>query len=69
MLLGDMLLTWCDEMFGRLRSATGRRCAAARPLFDLMRSEVMAGQYLDVLAQAAAATTHPDGDPSSGPRR
>jgi geranylgeranyl diphosphate synthase type I len=50
-LLGDITLTWCDEMFTRC-GLDAARIHAARPLFDLMRSEVMAGQYLDVVAQA-----------------
>jgi len=50
-LLGDITLTWCDEMFTGCGLPAGR-IASARPVFDLMRSEVMAGQYLDVLAQA-----------------
>jgi geranylgeranyl diphosphate synthase, type I len=50
-LLGDITLTWCDEMFTR-SGFPADRVHAARPLFDLMRSEVMAGQYLDVVAQA-----------------
>lgn len=50
-LLGDLLLTWSDELL--------RRCglplpevAAAHDVFDLCRSEVIAGQFLDVSAQA-----------------
>ena len=50
-LLGDITLTWCDEMFTR-SGFHAVRIHAARPIFDLMRSEVMAGQYLDVLAQS-----------------
>ncbi|MBS2966837.1 polyprenyl synthetase family protein [Actinocrinis puniceicyclus] len=50
-LLGDITLTWCDELFTRC-GLDPARIHAARPVFDLMRSEVMAGQYLDVLAQA-----------------
>lgn len=50
-LLGDLTLSWCDEMFTRC-GLDAARIHAARPVFDLMRSEVMAGQYLDVLAQA-----------------
>ena len=50
-LLGDITLTWCDEMFTR-SGFDAERIHAARPVFDLMRSEVMAGQYLDVLAQS-----------------
>ena len=51
LLLGDLCLSWCDEMF----CASGvddRALRAAKPLFDVMRTEVMAGQYLDVLEQA-----------------
>jgi geranylgeranyl diphosphate synthase type I len=50
-LLGDVCLTWCDEMFASSGFAPARM-AAARPYYDVMRTEVMAGQYLDVLAQA-----------------
>ncbi|HEX4629246.1 MAG TPA: polyprenyl synthetase family protein [Gemmatimonadales bacterium] len=50
-LLGDLVLVWCDELFTRCGLDAGR-VQAARPVFDLMRTEVMAGQYLDVLAQS-----------------
>jgi geranylgeranyl diphosphate synthase type I len=50
-LLGDITLTWCDEMFTR-SGFDAVRIHEARPVFDLMRSEVMAGQYLDVLTQS-----------------
>jgi geranylgeranyl diphosphate synthase, type I len=50
-LLGDVCLTWCDEMFAGAALAA-ERIAAARPYYDVMRTEVMAGQFLDVLAQA-----------------
>jgi geranylgeranyl diphosphate synthase type I len=49
-LLGDLCLSWSDEL---LRSS-GLEVAAvmrARPVFDLMRTEVIAGQYLDIHAQ------------------
>lgn len=50
-LLGDVCLTWSDEMFqgSGLPDAALRR---GRPVFDLMRTEVMCGQYLDLLSQA-----------------
>jgi geranylgeranyl diphosphate synthase type I len=51
-LLGDMLLCWCDELFWRC-GLEPAAVLAAKPLFDLMRTEVMAGQYLDVLEPAA----------------
>ncbi|WP_405017008.1 polyprenyl synthetase family protein [Kitasatospora sp. NBC_00070] len=51
-LLGDLLLIWCDELF--LRSGLpAERVLAAKPAFDLMRTEVMVGQYLDVLEPVA----------------
>ncbi len=50
-LLGDLLLSWSEELL--------RRCglpldavAAALEVFDLCRSEVITGQFLDVSAQA-----------------
>jgi len=50
-LLGDLALVWSDELLhsGGLDPAT---LARARPVFDQMRTEVTAGQYLDVLGQA-----------------
>ncbi|MYW05620.1 polyprenyl synthetase family protein [Streptomyces sp. SID3343] len=50
-LLGDLCLSWCDEMFGA-SGVDEKALRAAKPLFDVMRTEVMAGQYLDVLEQA-----------------
>jgi geranylgeranyl diphosphate synthase type I len=54
LLLGDLLLGWSDELFNGsgLDDAALRR---ARPVFDQMRAQVGAGQYLDVLAQATGA--------------
>ncbi|HEX5996196.1 MAG TPA: polyprenyl synthetase family protein [Jiangellales bacterium] len=53
-LLGDLLLGWSDELFNGsgLDDAALRR---ARPVFDQMRAQVGAGQYLDVIAQATGA--------------
>jgi geranylgeranyl diphosphate synthase type I len=50
-LLGDLCLAWSDELFGGcgLPPASVRR---GKAVFDLMRTELMAGQYLDVLEQA-----------------
>ena len=54
LLLGDLLLGWSDELFNGsgLDDAALRR---ARPVFDQMRTQVGAGQYLDVVAQATGA--------------
>jgi geranylgeranyl diphosphate synthase type I len=57
-LLGDLLLSWSDEVF----NSSGLDDAAlrqARPVLDRMRTQVGAGQYLDVLAQATG-TAEPD---------
>lgn len=50
-LLGDLLLTWADEMLRR-SAFPAERVAAAMRLFDLCRTEVIAGQFLDVSVQA-----------------
>jgi geranylgeranyl diphosphate synthase type I len=50
-LLGDLCLVWSDEMF-QGAGLEPARMAAARPYYDAMRTEAMAGQYLDVLSQA-----------------
>ncbi len=61
-LLGDLLLTWSEELFSRaIRElaladpGAHERGAAATHQFDLMRTEVVAGQFLDLLAQTRGA--------------
>jgi len=53
-LLGDLALVWADKMF---HSAGIEATSLLRGLsvFDEMRVEIMAGQYLDVLEQALAS--------------
>ena len=51
-LLGDLLLCWTDELFAASGLAPDA-LARGRPVLDLMRGEVMAGQYLDLVAQAS----------------
>ncbi|HET9116902.1 MAG TPA: polyprenyl synthetase family protein [Pseudonocardiaceae bacterium] len=50
-LLGDIALAWADDM---LRGAGLRpdQLTGAHPVWQAMRTEVLAGQYLDVLTQA-----------------
>jgi len=51
-LLGDLLLSWADEVLftsGLPDDALLR----AKPVYDVMRTELMAGQYLDLLEQAS----------------
>lgn len=57
-LVGDLLLSWSSEMFGRsvANSPTAASQDACRTEFSKMRTEVMAGQYLDVLEENAALT-------------
>ena len=52
-LLGDLTLVASESQFSRATAVLPAAVAAqARDVFDLMRTEVTAGQYLDVLAQA-----------------
>ncbi len=55
-LIGDLLQAWTDELL----HGSGLPAAAlvhGRPVLDAMRTEVIAGQYLDLLSQAAGAGT------------
>lgn len=59
-ILGDLALAWSEQLFARI----GRdHVPAGREEFDLLRTEVMCGQYLDILHQAggfASASTPED---------
>jgi geranylgeranyl diphosphate synthase type I len=55
-LLGDLCLAWSDELLRRAGLEAGALLRALE-VFDLMRTEVIAGQYLDIQAQATADTT------------
>ncbi|WP_158888785.1 polyprenyl synthetase family protein [Amycolatopsis anabasis] len=50
-LIGDLALAWADDMFADA-GLPAARLAAARPAWRAMRTEVLAGQYLDVRTQA-----------------
>jgi geranylgeranyl diphosphate synthase type I len=55
-LIGDLLQAWTDELL----HGSGLPAAAllhGRPVLDTMRTEVIAGQYLDLLSQAAGDGT------------
>jgi geranylgeranyl diphosphate synthase, type I len=52
-LLGDLLLTWTDDLFNGSR-LPAEALSRGRRVLDVMRTEVMAGQYLDLLEQAGA---------------
>jgi geranylgeranyl diphosphate synthase type I len=51
-LLGDLVLGWSDELL-RGCGLPSDRVAAGMAVFEAMRTEVMGGQYLDLVAQAA----------------
>jgi len=55
-LVGDLMLSWTDEMF-RSCGLPAERVGAALPYLDACRTEVVAGQFLDVVAQASAETS------------
>ncbi|QDO88415.1 polyprenyl synthetase family protein [Ornithinimicrobium ciconiae] len=50
-LAGNLCLTWCDSAFATSGLPAGE-IAAARDEFDTMRTQLMGGQYLDVLDAA-----------------
>jgi geranylgeranyl diphosphate synthase type I len=54
-LLGDLLLCWADELFDDAVELASIRDdgRAARAEYNRMRLEVTAGQYLDIVAEAA----------------
>lgn len=54
-LLGDLLLSWSDELL-RTCGLPADRVLDALGYFDLTRTEVVAGQFLDVSAQARGTT-------------
>ena len=54
-LLGDLLLSWSDELL-RTSGLPAPRVLDALGYFDLTRSEVVTGQFLDVSAQARATS-------------
>jgi geranylgeranyl diphosphate synthase type I len=61
-LLGDLLLGWSDELLDEgLASAAPSSRLAARAEFVRMRTEVTAGQYLDILEERAWRS-HPEGE-------
>jgi geranylgeranyl diphosphate synthase type I len=58
-LAGDICLVWTDELFTG-SGLTVQQLASGRAMFNVMRTELLGGQYLDVLTQAA-----PEADPQA----
>jgi geranylgeranyl diphosphate synthase, type I len=55
-LLGDLAFAWADEMLFE-SGLSGDELLRAKPCYDRMRTELMSGQYLDLLSQARGDTT------------
>ncbi|MET0930704.1 MAG: polyprenyl synthetase family protein [Aeromicrobium sp.] len=53
-LLGDLMLSWCDELF---RASTLPTVPHALMYLDLCKTEVVAGQFLDVVGQTRPSVT------------
>jgi geranylgeranyl diphosphate synthase type I len=70
LLLGDLLLGWSDELFDRGIGRLSRPAFAtqARGEFNRMRTEVTAGQYLDILEESSWAQ-HPESESLSRAHR
>ncbi|GAB2914714.1 polyprenyl synthetase family protein [Rhodococcus aerolatus] len=52
LLLGDVAMAWADDLL-RASGLPAAALARAEPVWEAMRLEVLGGQYLDVLADAA----------------
>lgn len=50
-LLGDLCLSWADELLVQANLSDEAK-SAGKKVYDLMRTELMIGQYLDLLEQA-----------------
>lgn len=50
-LAGNLCLIWTDELFAGC-GLPAERLARGRPVFDAMRTQLMGGQYLDVVGSA-----------------
>lgn len=55
-LLGDLCLAWTDELFFN-SGLPANDLLRAKPILDAMRTELLAGQYLDLLDQARGSTS------------
>lgn len=49
-LIGDLALSWADELLAS-SGISSDQWNSAKPIYDVMRTELMAGQYLDLLEQ------------------
>lgn len=54
-LTGDLALSWAAEAFDQAEQAAAAPSSSGRETFRTMHTEVITGQYLDVLSEVAAA--------------
>lgn len=59
--LGDLALSWSEQLAAQMPGEVGA-VSRARHEFDALRTEVMAGQYLDILHQAGGFSSSPDAE-------
>jgi geranylgeranyl diphosphate synthase type I len=55
-LVGDLCMAWADELLFR-SGLPADALLRAKPVYDSMRTELMAGQYLDLLEQATGTAS------------
>lgn len=56
-LVGDLALSWADEML-LTSGLSNDQLIKAKSIYDVMRTELMSGQYLDLLEQVRGDITH-----------
>jgi geranylgeranyl diphosphate synthase, type I len=56
-LVGDLALSWADEML-LTSGLSNDQLIRAKSIYDIMRTELMSGQYLDLLEQVRGEITH-----------
>jgi geranylgeranyl diphosphate synthase type I len=56
-LVGDLALSWADEML-LTSGLSNDKLIRAKSIYDIMRTELMCGQYLDLLEQVRGDITH-----------
>ena len=56
-LVGDLALSWADEML-LTSGLSNDQLVRAKSIYDVMRTELMSGQYLDLLEQVRGEITH-----------
>lgn len=54
---GDLCLSWSEQVFSSIPKLS-QAGTYAREIFDLMRTEVMAGQYLDILGEVVGTESN-----------